>query len=91
MILIDFSRKFDLYLADERDIDATGITTQRTQIFVGHMAVLARHLSEELFLDRRVKQVGVVGMVFTVRDEAVGSERRTRADDMALVIGGIDI
>ena len=55
------------------------------------MAMLARELSEELFLDRRGKQVGVEGIVFTVIDEAVGSERRTGTDDMALVLGVIDI
>ena len=30
MILIDFSRKFDLYLADERNVDATGIAAKGT-------------------------------------------------------------
>ena len=53
--------------------------------------MLVRHLSEELFLDRRVKQVGVKGMIFTIIDEAVGSERRIGAGDMAFMIGGIDI
>ena len=91
VILINVSWKHDFYLTDERHIDATGIAAHRTEVFAGHMAMLVRQLSEELFLCRCVKQVGVEGMIFAVIDETVASERRTGADGVAIIIGVIDI
>ena len=87
MGLIGDARYFDLYLADERHIDAVGIAAQRTIVFVSHMAVLARHLSEELLLEWRVKQIWVEGMAFTIIDEAVIPEKRIGAEIVATGIG----
>ena len=51
------------------------------------MTMLARDLSEEMLLDRRVKQIGVEDMVSTVIDEAVFSEKliTTKTAELAFI------